>query len=214
MGGNVGKRLLKIREELQFSLEEFAAGIREKPETLAEAENESGIPGEGLLEKVTRRYGISLEWLKTGNGDAWLSEIPENDDPSIVYVDLLSATASAGRGVEHFEMDVVRKIPVLNRMIAPYSAEKVKAVRVKGDSMTPTLFDSDIVYYVPRLVEYNGLYVISCFNELLCKRLDFQLNGDVQVLSDNSHYARQVYPRETDLLTIAGKVIGWTHRQH
>ena len=87
------------------------------------------------------------------------------------------------------------------------SADTVKAVRVSGDSMAPTLKDGD--YILADISESrfstDGLYLISLSDNLIVKRLQQINDTEFLVLSDNTNY-KSVTLKIKDI-TIAGKIV-------
>ncbi len=135
------------------------------------------------------------------------------DDKGITaHIELLSAKVSAGNGIESYDIAVVDMVPVPAEIIQPYPESKVKAMKIKGDSMTPTISNGDYVLYVPGEIAENGIYVIDVFGELRCKRIEFKLTGDITVMSDNERYEKEVFKRDDQTLKICGKVLGWINK--
>lgn len=78
------------------------------------------------------------------------------------------------------------------------SPERLAVIRAKGDSMEPTISNNDII-----LVNLcngdalrDGLYVLRIGDSLLVKRLQFDVLGGINVISDNPGYATQVVTKE------------------
>jgi len=87
------------------------------------------------------------------------------------------------------------------------SADTVKAIRVSGDSMAPTLKDGD--YILADISESrfttDGLYLISLSDTLVIKRLQQINDTEFLVLSDNTNY--KSVTAELKDITIAGKIV-------
>ncbi|MGI3172536.1 S24 family peptidase [Aeromonas veronii] len=78
------------------------------------------------------------------------------------------------------------------------SPDRLAVIRAKGDSMEPTISNNDII-----LVNLcngdalrDGLYVLRIGDSLLVKRLQFDVLGGINVISDNPGYATQVVTKE------------------
>jgi len=165
---------------------------------------ESGIPPDEM--SGARLEGAhSLEM----NGPAMGEEL--------VYVDFYSSqTAGAGpaREVEAYQSTTPQAI--LLKFINPWRPDQVKALEVRGDSMTKIgLFDRDIVLFVPTEREGDGVFVISIESRLQVKRLEFDLLGQtLRIISENERYEPRVLTSEEEIsrVRIEGKVVGWLHR--
>ncbi len=88
--------------------------------------------------------------------------------------------------------------------------EQVCVIQVRGDSMTPTINDADLLLLDMRIATQRaeGVYVIQLHGSLLVKRLRFKINGTVDVISDNQRYGTETLTsKEADQLTVLGRVV-------
>jgi phage repressor protein C with HTH and peptisase S24 domain/DNA-binding XRE family transcriptional regulator len=88
--------------------------------------------------------------------------------------------------------------------------EQVCVIQVRGDSMTPTINDADLLLLDMRQVNTRteGVYVIQLQGSLLVKRLRFKVNGAVDVISDNTRYGIETLTsHEVNQLTVLGRVV-------
>lgn len=67
-------------------------------------------------------------------------------------------------------------------------------IQAKGDSMTPTIWNGDLL-----LVDLsqardtdNAIYVLNVEGRILVKRLQFLMDGSIEVISDNPKYKTEV----------------------
>lgn len=93
--------------------------------------------------------------------------------------------------------------------------DKICVIQVRGDSMTPTINDADLLLLDLRLVSQKseGVYVIQLQDSLLVKRLRFKINGAVEVISDNARYSTETLTaKEAAQLTVLGRVV-WHGRK-
>jgi SOS-response transcriptional repressor LexA len=105
-------------------------------------------------------------------------------------------------------------IPVPRVLIRPYSASKLKAVFVSGDSMTDEkVFDGDIVIFCPQLVAGDAVYVVSVDNTLLVKRIAFNnISQSITLISTNNAYLpRVIGGEELKSVKIEGRVVACLH---
>lgn len=228
----IGQRLRSIRMGLNKTIIEFAEDLEISKSMLSNMETGRSQINTGLFEKLQFMYNISLDWLIAGIGGSYRNEKGEiTGDSRVAFVPFYDQKVSAGNGSElHVaeevpsytagvvsDRDLVEKernFPVLRNIISPYKSKDVRALEVDGDSMTGIhLFGGDIVFFVPKLLKGDGVYVISVFNELKVKRLQFIPSRNIiKVISENSRYEPEEYSIDSDVLRIEGKVIGWVHR--
>jgi phage repressor protein C with HTH and peptisase S24 domain len=131
----------------------------------------------------------------------------------LVEVARLDVGASAGPGglvegegrrrPDQFSPALLRELGV--------RAEAASVIRVKGDSMVPTLEDGDriLVDRDRRRVEgRGGIFVIRLDGELMVKRLRTGVGG-IEVISDNPDWETRVVPAR--VLDVVGRV-AWLGR--
>lgn len=132
--------------------------------------NKGVTPKQDVLERIVKSTGISAEWLLMGVGPMMPENKPvvvheENRDMvSIPLVDIGAAAGVSGY-INPDYLEVVDRIEMPCNMIG--RGKNYFCIRVKGESMAPTLLDSG--YLVVRLLERgewgdirdNQVYVIS-----------------------------------------------------
>ncbi|WOE74718.1 S24 family peptidase [Alterisphingorhabdus coralli] len=128
----------------------------------------------------------------------------------------LSIGASAGPGrmadSEHVESELAFDEDWLRRQ--GFANAALNMIRVEGDSMEPTLCDGDDIMVemasgdTPRR---DGVYVLRRDDALMVKRLAFQPDGSVSVLSDNPAYP-SMQGLGLDSVAVVGRVV-WAGRR-
>ncbi|WP_172794878.1 helix-turn-helix transcriptional regulator [Loktanella sp. 3ANDIMAR09] len=146
--------------------------------------------------------------------DALPFRINENTGPASdsTMVQLFQVEASAGNGSVVDESDEVATELTLPRgylrKITASHPRHLAIISVKGDSMSPTLRDDDLVM-VDRSktdLSFDGLFVLRFDNALHVKRIGRSpVRGHVRIISDNAVYGAQDYP--ADDVAAIGKVI-------
>ncbi|NDW13431.1 XRE family transcriptional regulator [Bacteroides sp. 214] len=158
--------------------------------------NKGVIPKQDVLERIVRSLGVSTRWLLLGEGPILAEEcekqIREYQDTA--HVPIVEIAAAAGV----LGYDNSSYIEVADTINIPYSMlarnKKYFCIRVKGESMAPTLLDSG--YLIVRLLERSEwhdmrdkyVYVISTTEGLAyVKRVKNRLNqmGFIVCTSDN-----------------------------
>jgi len=183
----------------------------------------SSDAGRLALIAIANAGGVRLEWLVTGEGAMRASEVREvaptygadvGSEFTLVPRYAVDAAAGAGQAVEceieigklAFRQDWVRQKGL--------TASDLAVIRVRGDSMSPTIRDGALVL-VDRRAHHkkpktDGIYVIQLDGDLLAKRIQVDLTGDgaLYIKSDNPAYTDQhLEAAAADKLWIVGRVI-------
>lgn len=150
----------------------------------------------------TEKYGYLEKNLKNK------TKITTNE--KLYTVDKISLKASAGYGKENYEIETVEKVSLPKILFkTPKKEDDLKIIEVEGDSMEPTIKDGSFVLIdTSKSDPIDGIYAILIDSEILIKRLQFNLNGSIKIISDNSRYESMCYnPKEnTDIFfRIIGK---------
>ena len=125
-----------------------------------------------------------------------------------VSIDIISATPCCGSGNDCSE-DVIGKwtMPLQDfKQLTLTSPDRVKQMKVSGDSMQPTISYGDFILVDTshNIFDTDGIYLIRMINGLAVKRLQADLNS-ISIISDNPNYKS----REASIseIKIIGKVI-------
>lgn len=139
----------------------------------------------------------------------------ENGDPAPDggrLVPVYDVTASAGQGLLAPDYEYVAYNlsfpPDYLRSITSTATGKLAIISVKGDSMSPTLNDDDIVLLdtTKTSLSYEGLFVVRIDEALQVKRLSHSRPGFVFVTSDNKDkYPVREHPKPE--VEVIGKVL-------
>ncbi|HBD95057.1 MAG: hypothetical protein A2015_02170 [Spirochaetes bacterium GWF1_31_7] len=180
--------------------------------------------------EVLKKLDINIEWFITGQGSMFNSDQTEmiigtrptkhnnhfeyTKNDNVIYLNVYSGTVSAGHGEIAIDSEIIGQFPVIKEMIDSCLAEKSFIIKVKGDSMTPTLYNND---YVIGNTELNhtsgeGIYIIRMYDNFLVKRIQFNFDNTLTIISDNARYERQIIPIQNENIQIVAKVVGWVHK--
>ena len=154
---------------------------------------------------LSKYFNVSVDYLLGSGGDVL---------ESIHLTPFFDQKLSAGPGQEPIDLDEVKKYPVPCNMIKHYDKRLLRCAEVRGDSMKEeNLCNGDIAVFQSKLIEGNGIYVLSINGNFFVKRLDFNpLTKKVTVISANKNYQSYEVSIEDEGLIIHGKVIGWIHQ--
>lgn len=138
-------------------------------------------------------------------------------EADIVRIPILDVTAGAGSGEENDSEEVVAQLPFpagfLRRLrINPAC---VRAIRVRGDSMEPTIPDGVLVLVDERaknLID-GRVYALRGPFGLRLKRLQRQTDGSVILISDNRelYHPEHLRADEAAQIDVVGRVF-WTEK--
>lgn len=162
------------------------------------------------LISALKRKGLNPNYFLTGEGSPELlptrqeggrggiKELQEVIEGKLIP--FLAQTVSAGNGAELHEYE-----DTIGLICLPEAAVKgqLRALRVKGDSMEPTLRPGDIVVCDMNGWQGDGLYVLRDENSAYVKRVRRVREG-LEVLSDNTAYKPWSCPSEE--LVVIGRV--------
>ena len=162
---------------------------------------------EGPRKKLAVLLGVSESELTDIRID---SAKPEYND--LATIEIIDAVASCGNGIENFNpVPIGKQLISVNNLkdITSSKPENIKIIKIRGDSMEPTINDSDVIWVdvSHKMARGDAMYVLCIRDELFVKRvrIDFIHNKAV-VLSDNPKYP-PIEVENPDDIRVVGKVI-------
>jgi len=214
-----------------------AERLKINPNTIKTWSNRGKIPMDTLLKSIQNET-ISTDWLLSGEGHPEkktalnmpfkavvtpfkavmgkkaMSELEQRLISEVVansyIVTKLSLEASAGDGIENFQVEESEVF--LDKALFRHSVNQnnLRMIPVKGDSMEPNILDeSHIIIDVSQKENIDGIYAINLGGNIMVKRLQFNLDGNIEIISDNTKYQTKIYnPKESQIhFEILGKKI-------
>jgi len=199
--GSIHERLKYLRKTLGLSQEEFGKRIGKSLRTIQYWEAGTVQIPDTALKLISQIFGVSYEWLKTGQGEMWekKEKIEEEEETlrkirELILEDLIEKTVE---------------------FLKKFEGGKF-AVEVRGDSMEPTLHDGDFVVFKPYVGDGsdipNGKVVVvrNHSGELIVKRL-IKINGLIMLTSDNPKYPpippEQIKTEDLRIVGVAVKIV-------
>ena len=163
--------------------------------------------------KIAEKTGVSLDWLILGKGDPKPQHQPQSavqdyDDNDAVWVPLYDVYASAGGGEDVWGEEVEQYIPFSRLWLNQKNlhSKSLSCVKVRGDSMEPTLNNGDVILVNSDRQVGDGVFVVRIGNLLRVKRLQTLLNGSLKISSDNPIYESETLnPKEDSDFAIIGE---------
>jgi len=163
--------------------------------------------------KIAEQTGVSLDWLILGKGDPKPQHQPQSavqdyDDQDAVWVPLYDVYASAGGGEDVWGEEIEQYIPFSRVWLNQKNlhSKNLSCVKVRGDSMEPTLNNGDVILVNTARQVGDGVFVVRIGNLLRVKRLQTLLNGSLKISSDNPIYESETLnPKEDSDFAIIGE---------
>jgi phage repressor protein C with HTH and peptisase S24 domain len=150
---------------------------------------------------------ISINWLLYGQDPSSL--IDTTDKYWIKFYTGVALSAGGGSNIENEEFEKL-DIPdfFVSTLGGKENIKNIEAINVTGESMEPTLNDSDIIFIDTNKQDCtkDGIYALHTQDGLLVKRIQKLSNGNFNIISDNTIYSNYTITKSE--LTIYGKVIG------
>lgn len=216
-----GRRLAEFRESRSLSQRELATEIGKSYALVAAVESGNRKLSDAFLYALTERYALNPQWLLTGDGEMYLEReqltrgrvgtvLPPDmtnpahgdlrfDGTEFSYVRRMELSVSAGSGVVPVDDSITWGMSLPTRWFSRnrINADLVVMVRVKGDSMTPSIPDgaSILVHLAEKIPNRPGVYAFTLEGECYVKRLvpaEPDSHGQVAslvVVADNPAYA-------------------------
>ena len=204
------KLIINRRQELGLTQAELGKRIGVSQQQIGRIENGSPITLENA-QKIAKVLGINKALLLPEGFMTDLNINVPNIKKSAVYIDMLDVTACCGTGLECIEENIIGcwNMPYddFRTITTTSKPENVKLLRVKGDSMSPTIKDGDWVMADISLkqADSDGIYLLRMSTGLVIKRLQGSVKNDILIISDNPKYP--TVSADSGEVTILGKVI-------
>lgn len=167
------------------------------------------------LEQIARAAGTSAIWLAYGMA---MPDVEEGtavaastalDSDRFALVPLYDVTVSAGHGLLNGEENKLADLAFTRYWLnkAGLHLNQLAAIRVKGDSMEPTIRGGDtiLVDMAHTQIQDGQVFVIRDGDTLLVKRLQRKLGGVIRVISDNRLYPE--FDAAADTLEVVGRAV-------
>jgi len=160
-----GKRLKKIREILNLSIEEFADKLGILETSYYSYENGTRFPKKNILKNIINilfKMNINLNWLFIGEGNIFLKN-ESSDESSFSTVPEISPATCGASGI--IPEDMILGYKAFEKKFLKKFKDPV-VTRAMGDSMEPLIRDKDLIL-IDRDPEYrlhpknNSIYLIN-----------------------------------------------------
>ena len=202
---NFKTRLKQLRNERGISQRQLAEFLKVAPSTISMYENGQREPNFEVLESLADFFNVDLNYL-LGKTNKTTKIILDSKFSKGIKIPVLW-TVPAGIPITAVE-------DIIDYEEIPKSWEnqgEFFGLKIKGDSMYPTLENGDVVIVKKQSTADNGDTVIVMVNgdDATCKRYERSDTG-IMLIPNNNAYAPAFYTNkeiETLPLTIIGKVV-------
>ena len=174
-------------------------------------------PNIETLKKIAHFTKVDFNWLLTGDGSRYGTEVL---DGNLVSIRVLDVRASAGLGEMIFEDDqIIDRIDIDKSWLkgkCSYShPSKLSIITASGDSMEPTISHGDMLLVDQGVnsIRSDSIYVAAINDNVYVKRFQITPRNTILMLSDNPRYKEFEVNPEQDRLRIIGKIIYHWHGQ-
>ncbi|WPP47131.1 helix-turn-helix transcriptional regulator [Pseudomonas sp. AN-1] len=162
--------------------------------------------------EIAKAVGADVGWLVSGEGEIRPKPAEANtalDEDRFALVPLYDVTVSAGHGLLNGEENKLADLAFTRYWIKKVGLclSQLAAIRVKGDSMEPTIRGGDtiLVDMAHTQIQDGQVFVIRDGETLLVKRLQRKLGGVIRVISDNRLYPE--FEATADSLHVVGRAV-------
>ncbi|PTX45608.1 phage repressor protein C with HTH and peptisase S24 domain [Gemmobacter caeni] len=156
-------------------------------------------PKHQTAEKIAKAIGMSVEEVAGHSFDAADLSMEVTSTP---LIDVWNVAASAGNGMIAPDHEIVTERlafpPDFLARLTKTNPRHLAIIGVKGDSMSPTLNDDDIVMLDTSKcnLDWDGIFVLRFGDALHVKRIARGRGDTIQIISDNQNYRAQELPRD------------------
>lgn len=211
-----GQRLRFARKEAGYDTAKAFAQKAGTGEVTYRAYENDQIGFANFAPRYARLLGVTTDWLLEGGdfeGGTSNARPPEPEPRDEETVDIMKLDLRFSMGPGSTIDDYIEETPVkfgidYVRSFTRTPFERLRLAHGVGDSMFPTLQNSDLVWIdtTQRMLNLQDrIWAISLFGAAGIKRLRAVGNGKILVISDNKEIADQEV--DADDLIIGGRVI-------
>lgn len=212
----VSERLRDVVDASGLTLKAFSGEIGIAIGTFEKYLNEDRAPSAKALVAIRSRFGVSSDWILTGEGSIKLQNrsldggrenlTSQEVEPDFVPIQRFSVEASAGPGALVDEETQTGFYAFNRRWLDRRQLDpgSLAVIAVRGDSMEPKLSDGDLILVdrAQRQIADGIAYVLRIDTDLLVKNVQRVRPGVIALLSANALYP----PREIDAEGLDGEV--------
>ena len=185
-----GDRYEYAKKEIGFTNKQVADLVNLSPQAVGQWKKKNKL-SDTVKKKVSilcHHYGISVDWMENGRGSMMKGQSDMVAEPGQEYV------YAGGKGNYSTAKVIEESWNYVKQEVQ--KGNKVKIFRVVGDSMTPTLYDTDIVFAIEEPdfsnIRQSYIYVVhsKLHGDLMIKRVVNRFDGTLLLTSDNRKHGQ------------------------
>lgn len=163
----------------------------------------------GVISRLARAKGISLDWLATGEGAREIGAPARGD---YVYIAVFDARASSGFGAVFNDDNILEHMAISRSLLKGVSAQdKNLAILFNhGRSNEPDLNDGDALIVdrgIERIID-DAYYIFDRDGALLVKMIERDVRGGIELKSRNPAFTSTTLSKdEAEQIRVLGRVI-------
>lgn len=165
-----------------------------------------GLPSSDFIIKICETYPeLNIRWLLTGEGEM-IAGYSSSAEKKVKFYDI---SGSCGFGVDGQDFPNQAELSIDVRCFpVQYRDLKLSAIKARGDSMSPTIDDGDLVFYVDKnTINDEGIYIVNVDGRIFIKRITFDFERrQFCLVSDNKYYDK-FYISEESKIIVVGEVV-------
>lgn len=198
-----GNILKKIRIENNLTQEELAKKINTSRSNIANYENDKNMPSIDILEKLSKIFGCSIDYL--------LGKTTENSISISDKIYMCPVYGQIPAGEPNWAEECIEgRLPLDPNLMNIVDPEECYFLRINGESMNKIIKNG--AYALIRKADWveNGDVAVVLVNGYDATLKKFTRNNDVVVLepmSNDPSFQTQIYTKDTPI-KIIGKYIG------
>lgn len=194
-----GNNLKKIRLDNNYTQEELAKRIDTSRSNIANYENDKNMPSIEMLDKLSSVLNVSIDTL--------LGKVNKtNDNKENIFNIKIPLLGTVKAGYDYLaEENIIDYVSVTDSSL---NNTDFFALRVKGDSMVPEIYENDIAIVRKQYDFENGDYVVALINgdEATIKKAVKTEDG-IELIAVNPYYPKRFFDKK-EIKEMPVKIIG------
>lgn len=197
---SIGQRIKTMRMTRGWTQQELADKLRCGTSTIGMYETDKREPDLDTIEALADVFNTTISSI-LGEKANILSNIRPLSDQKMTKVPLIGEVAAGIPILAEQEYDVFIEGP----------SKADYALRVEGDSMSPTYLPGDVIYVRETPDVDNGRVGVVLVDDSATLKHIYHMKDGLTLVSDNPNYAPMMITfQEHDVIRILGEVCGYT----
>lgn len=198
------------KKVLNLSQEAFAERLGVNAKTIGFWESGKNTPNKSNLLSICNEFGLPKDYFEENVRNVINAENIED----CITIDHIHINPSCGRGTVVMDEAEVTPIKLGTQMIQSVlkvsNPQNLKIFKACGDSMASVIEDGDLLLVDTGRKDFNngGIFLLTINNDWYVKRLRKRLSGELDVISDNTHYPIETFePNSPVEISVMGRVV-------